>query len=132
MLKKKKALFLIVLFSFVLLSCAGPSKEAVSKGQVQEGLPGGWSKDETKKAPGYGGNDKSTKESKKEKLPPTVKEVTPAFLPGKLPPPLGPDFSRKDYLRARYPGKRVIFPDEIKVPPKKPEYNESRAGLAVT
>jgi len=123
MLKKKKALFLIVLFSFVLLSCAGPSKQAVSKVQVQAGPPGGWSQDETKKAPGYGGNDKSTKESKKEKLPPTVKEVTPAISPEKtLPPTFSPTSSRKDYIRARFPGKRVIFPDEIKAPLKKPDY----------
>ena len=123
MLKKKKALYLIVLFSFVLLSCAGPSKQAVSKVQVQEGPPGAWSKDETKKAPGYGGNDKSTKESKKEKLPPTVKEVTPTLSPEKdLPPTMSPTSSRKDYIRARFPGKKVIFPDEIITPLKKPDY----------
>jgi polysaccharide export outer membrane protein len=121
MLKKKKALFLIVLFSFVLLSCAGPSKQAVSG--VQEGPSGGWSKDETKKVPGYGGIDKSTKESKKEKLPSSVKEVTPALSPEKTPPlALSTTLSKKDYIRARFPGKKVLFPDEITVPPKKPEY----------
>jgi len=123
MFKKKKALFLIVLFSFVLLSCAGPSKQAVSMAQVQEGPPGGWSKDETKKVSGNGGNDKSTKESKKEKLPSSVKEVTPVLSPEKNPPPaLSTTLSRKDYIRARFPGKKVIFPDEIQVPLKKPEY----------
>jgi len=30
--------------------------------------------------------------------------------------------SRKDYIRGRFPGKKVIFPDEIKVSTKKPEY----------
>ena len=123
MLKKKKALFLVVLFSFVLLSCAGPSKQTVSKVQAQEGPSGGWSKDETKKVSGIGGNDKSTKESKKEKLPSSVKEVTPVLYPEKTPPlALSTTLSRKDYIRARFPGKKVIFPDEIQVPLKKPEY----------
>lgn len=120
--KKKNALFPIVLFSFVLLSCAGPSKQTVSKVQVQEGPPAGWSKDE-RKVSGKGGNDSSTKENKKEKLPSSVKEVTPELTPEKTPSPaISTTLSRKDYIRTRFPGKKVIFPDEIQVPLKKPEY----------
>ena len=49
-------------------------------------------------------------------IPPPA-DLTPRTASPGLQPP-----SRKAYIRARFPGKKVIFPDEIKVSAKKPEY----------
>ena len=125
MFKIRKSSISLILLFFFLQACAGSSGTAVSRVQVQEAPPSGWYWDESRKALAYGGGGKAEKgkENKKETLPPSVKEITPPISAERTySPEINFKFSKKDYIRGRFPGKRVIFPDEIKVPEKRPDY----------
>jgi polysaccharide export outer membrane protein len=124
MLRKRNILAALIILFFLFQGCAGSSKSSVSRVKAQEG-PSGWYWDDSRKALAYGGGGKPTSMGKPPsgKEVPTVREITPPpdLTPKTASPVLQPP-SRKDYIRARFPGKKVIFPDEIKVFGKKPEY----------
>jgi len=124
MLRKRKILAALIILSFLFQGCAVSSKSAVSQVKAQE-EQSGWYWDDSRKALAYGGGEKpkAAGQTRTEKEMPAVREITPpADLTPKTASPGLQTFSRKDYIRARFPGKKVIFPDEIKVFGKKPEY----------
>ena len=75
-----------------------------------------------------GGNPlRGAKGNDPQRMPSTVKEIIPPSNPaGSDPDALLRPLSRKEYIRARFPGKKVLFPDEIQVSPQKAEY---RVGI---
>jgi len=125
MFKRVKIMTFFFILGFFLQSCASSPKNAISKIQVKQAPPAGWYWDESRKALAYGGSDNSlkTKEITRGKPPSPIKEVTPPNLkvPSLPAVPTGP-MARKEYIKSRFPGKRVIFPDELKIPAKKPDY----------
>jgi len=97
----------LILSFFLYQSCATPSTTSIRKVQLQE----------AEKVKG------TEKESNEQKLPPAVKEVTPHDpTPRAYITVHKETLSRKDYIKARFPGKKVSFPEEIKLTEKKPEY----------
>ena len=124
MLRKKNIFAVLILLSFLFQGCASYSKSAVSRVKVQE-EPSGWYWDESRKALAYGGGEKpkTPGQTRTAQESSAVKEINPpAELAKKYSYPEPQPPSRKDYIRARFPGKKVVFPDEIKVFEKKPEY----------
>ncbi len=119
--KKSSPLFLI-LFTFCLLaqSCAGPSKPAVSPVRVHEVPNGSVLSDDGKGVP-VRENSGSMKE-KRANYAPAVKEVTPIASLEAPAPVVNGASTRRDLIRARFPGKKVLFPDELGLPEQKPEY----------
>jgi len=130
----------LLLSSFLYQSCASPPTAAIRRvefrepGKKAEGPgPSRWHWDESKKAFVYGPkvkpvNEKEMpakeKEGDKEKIPPVVKEVTPPQPAGKTYIRMQVEaLSRKDYIKARFPEKKVYFPEELKPLEKKPEYH---------
>lgn len=103
MLVKKSFPFLVFLLCFVLQGCAGPSRPAVSQVSLREAPGGAEPRGEVKKDP-------------------AVKEVTLSSRPEGAAAAPAPAPSRKDSIRARFPGKKVVFPDELGLPDRKPEY----------
>ncbi len=122
MLEKKSVPFFIMLFSFSVLlqSCAGPSKPAVSQVQMQEVPVGTGFKEEGKGGSGPG--NLASMGQKKLNSAPAVKEVTPLAGLETPAPGVNAATTRRDLIRARFPGKKVFFPDELSVPENKPEY----------
>ena len=124
MLRKMEVLTALMIISFLFQGCAASSKSSVSRVKAKE-EPSGWYWDDSRKALAYGGGGKSTPVGNPPsgKEVPTVREITPPVdLTPKTASAVPQTPSRKDYIRARFPGKKVIFPDEIKVFGKKPEY----------
>jgi hypothetical protein len=129
MLRKRKILAALIILSSLILSflfsgCGVSSKSAVSPVKAQE-EQSGWYWDDSRKALAYGGGEKpkAAGQTRTGKEIATVREITPP--PDLTPRTASPGLqtpSRKDYIRARFPDKKVIFPDEIKVSAKKPEY----------
>jgi protein involved in polysaccharide export with SLBB domain len=120
-MNSKKLLSLLVLALFILPFAACSSTKGVSRVQP----PG----EGSGKARANGGGEqlKGAKGNDKERSQSAVKEIIPPVgLEKSSPEPSFQANSRKDYVRSRFPGKRVIFPEEIKVPEKKPEY---RVGI---
>jgi hypothetical protein len=124
MLRKREILAALIILSFLFQGCAASSKSAVSRVKAKE-EPSGWYWDDSRKALAYGGGEKpkAAGQTRTGKEIATVREITPpANLAPKTASPQLQTPSRKDYIRARFPGKKVVFPDEIKVFEKKPEY----------
>ena len=125
MLRKREIVAgLIIIVSFLFQGCGASSKSSVSRVKTQE-EPSGWYWDDSRKALAYKGGGQSAPVGKTPsgKEVPTVREITPPVdLTRKTASAVPQTPSRKDYIRARFPGKKVIFPDEIKVFGKKPEY----------
>jgi len=128
MLRKREILAALIILSFLFQGCASSPKPAVSPVKAKE-EPSGWYWDGSRKALAYGSGEKAraTSQGRREKEIATVKEIIPpADLASKTASPGLQTPSRKDYIRARFPGKKVVFPEEIKVFGKKPEY---RVGI---
>jgi polysaccharide export outer membrane protein len=128
MLRKREILAALIILSFLFQGCATSSKSAVSPVKAKE-EPSGWYWDDSRKALAYrsGEKPKAGGQAQREKGIATVREIIPP--PGLAPKTASPGLqtpSRKDHIRARFPGKKVIFPEEIKVFEKKPEY---RVGI---
>jgi hypothetical protein len=124
MLGKTTILAALLIPAFLFQGCAGSSKSSVSQVKLEQ-EQSGWYWDDSRKALAYGSGGKSTAAGKTpaEKELPAVKEITlPPALASKTASSVPQTPSRKDYIRSRFPGKEVIFPDEIKVSGKKPEY----------
>lgn len=124
MLRKRTILATLIILSLLFQGCAGSSKSGVARVKVQE-APSGWYWDDSRKALAYGGGEKpkAAGQPRTEKDIATIRQITlPADLDPKTASPGLQTPSRKDYIRARFPGKKVIFPDEIKVFTEKPEY----------
>jgi polysaccharide export outer membrane protein len=113
----KKLLSLLVLTLFILPFAACSSTKGGSRAELQgEGSGKALANSGGDQLKGAKGNDKERSQS-------TVKEIIPPVsLERSSPEPSFQAHSRKDYVRSRFPGKKVIFPEEIKVPEKKPEY----------
>lgn len=95
MQKNYKVIAGLILTSFLFQSCVSPT--AVRQVKFKEA-------------------DKKAEET-------TIKEVTPSGPAERTYIRMSAEtLSRKDYIRDRFPGKKVIFPDEIKPAEKKPEY----------
>jgi len=124
MLRKRGILAALIILSFLFQGCGASSKSSVSRVKAQE-EQSGWYWDDSRKALAYGGGEKpkAAGQTRAGKEIATVREITPPpdLTPRTASPGLQPP-SRKDYIRTRFPGKKVIFPDEIKVFGKKPEY----------
>jgi len=120
----------LMLSFFISQGCAAPSTTGIRKVQFQEAgkkaeeaTPSGWSWDDSKKAFVYGLKEKPLSDKEKEKIPPAVKEVTPPDAPERMYIKVHVEtLSRKDYIKAKFHGKKVSFPEEIKLTEKKPEY----------
>jgi hypothetical protein len=124
MLGKTTILAALLIPAFLFQGCAGSSNSSVSQVKLEK-EPSGWYWDDSRKALAYGSGGKSTAAGKTpaEKELPAVREITmPPALTSKTASPVPQTPSRRDYIRSRFPGKEVIFPDEIKVSGKKPEY----------
>ncbi len=139
MRKSCKTIIALMLPFFLYQGCASAPIPAIRKIHFQdagktaeETAPSRWHWDESHKAFVYGPREKRVnekakpdegKESGKEKIPPAVKEVTPPQPPGKTYIRMQVEaLSRKDYIKARFTGKKVLFPEEIRPIEKKPEY----------
>ena len=121
----KKLLSLLVLTLFILPFAACSSTKGVSRVEPQGEGSKARQGDESRKALARRGEDqlKGAKGNDEERSRSTVKEIIPPLNPeGSSGEPSFQANSRKEYIRARFPGKKVIFPEEIKVPQKKPEY----------
>jgi polysaccharide export outer membrane protein len=69
------------------------------------------------------GAAKAPADGKAEALPSGVSEVTPPQPPDKSYVRMQVSTqSRRDYIRSRFPGKKVLFPDEILVAERRPDY----------
>lgn len=122
-----KLFFSILLSSlFLYQSCASPPGPAIRRVGFSEppAKTAGWRWDESKKALVYGNKEGTTAEKRGEsQLPSAVKEVTPPTPPEKTFIKIElQTLSRKDFIKSRFPSKKVYFPEEVKLLEKKPEY----------
>jgi len=122
----KSILIISLIIIFLLPNCASPPGPAIRRVGISEPTsPGkGWRWDESKKTLVYETKGESAEKKEGDSpLPSAVKEVTP-------PPATEKTFikmevkalSRKDFIKARFPGKKVFFPEELKIVEKKLEY----------
>lgn len=110
---------------FLLANCASPPGPAIRKVVMGEPPPKakGWQWDESKKALVYKEKEERAEIKEEPKLPLAVKEVTPrssgerTFIKMEV-----TTLSRKDFIKSRFPGKKVYFPEEVRLLEKKPEY----------
>src|SRR4030042_1276541 len=106
MLRKRKILAALIILSFLFQGCAVSSKSAVSQVKAQE-EQSGWYWDDSRKALAYGGGEKpkTAGQTRTEKEIATVREISlPTDLTPRTASPGVQTPSRKDYLRARFPG----------------------------
>ncbi|MGB9698517.1 MAG: polysaccharide biosynthesis/export family protein [Thermodesulfobacteriota bacterium] len=121
----KFILFMPLIIIFLLPNCASSPGPAIRRVGISEppSKGKGWHWDESKRALVYREKEERGEGKEEPKLPGAVKEVTP-------PPAAEKSFikmevetlSRKDFIRSRFPGKKVYFPEEIRLLERKPEY----------
>jgi polysaccharide biosynthesis/export protein len=111
MIQHWKIIFTLIASLILFLSCTTPNANS-----VKPSINNGGKENGSRQKDGGNKADPGT-------LPKGVKEITPSVQGSKtLLTVTAAPVSKKDYIRARFPGKKVIFPDEIKIPEKKPEY----------
>ena len=122
---------LIFTICFFPLGCAIFSKTVIRQLDGKESLPSAEGLNNSHKDSVY--EEKETKQKngkvaeRGEQVPETavraVREVTPSVPIGKSYLTLSAGtLSRRDYIRSKFPGKKVVFPDELQFIEKKPEY----------